>query len=478
MMKRFWSVLLALCMALSLLPVGTLADDGEIRREDGFTYHVNPIYADIVSEDDLLTWEEAKALDAARGIQPDASLMESSPAQTQSEMADYVRAQMRRRVNAIEVKIAFGFSNFNKMMNEVMNEVMLHGKTPEAPKNGDYLLYQYAGYGSSGSGYSNSYTVQISMNYYTTAEQEEQTDAKVEQLKTGLGLTDSGLSNYQKVKIIHDWIKGNVNYDHSFSSGNIMYTAYGACCNGLAVCQGYSVLFYRLAMEAGVDARVISDTGNGGNHAWNMALLDDGWYYLIDCTWDENTNSDKWFLKGRTWFYSAEGDHTPGTSPESGSEHLYYYNSAEFNSVINTLNYSAGNQPDPDPGPEPDPVFRPDPDPEAEPLYGFSGSSTGYCSSPADEAGNVTVEIDDASIDVINHRGNGATLVTAVYIGDQMVKCVMRELSLKDLPKGTERTFDISLNLELTIQENMLNSICYHWFVLDSATFEPLCARY
>lgn len=42
--------------------------------------------------------------------------------------------------------------------------------------------------------------------------------------------------------------------------------------NKTAVCQGYASLFYRLALDAGVDTRVISGEA-GGPHAWNIVKL-------------------------------------------------------------------------------------------------------------------------------------------------------------------------------------------------------------
>ncbi|MGX8728211.1 MAG: hypothetical protein ACSW75_01445, partial [Lachnospiraceae bacterium] len=65
--------------------------------------------------------------------------------------------------------------------------------------------------------------------------------------------------------------------------------------NHTAVCQGYALLFYRLCLEANVDARYLSGIGystlGSGGHGWNLVKLGSH-YYNIDCTWDENI-SDK-----------------------------------------------------------------------------------------------------------------------------------------------------------------------------------------
>ena len=55
--------------------------------------------------------------------------------------------------------------------------------------------------------------------------------------------------------------------------------------NKTAVCQGYAGLLYRLCLEMGISCRMITGTGNGGAHAWNIVALD-GKYYNADSTWD------------------------------------------------------------------------------------------------------------------------------------------------------------------------------------------------
>lgn len=59
----------------------------------------------------------------------------------------------------------------------------------------------------------------------------------------------------------------NVKYDYENlddTDYKLKYTAYAALLNGTAVCQGYANLLYRMALEAGIDARFISGLGNGG----------------------------------------------------------------------------------------------------------------------------------------------------------------------------------------------------------------------
>ena len=87
------------------------------------------------------------------------------------------------------------------------------------------------------------------------------------------------------------------------------------------------MLFYRLCKEAGLSVRIISGTGNGGAHAWNIVRIGSK-YYNVDCTWDgqnEATYND-FLLKSEADF----SDHTRESWKVAGSHYLYY-TSAEFN---------------------------------------------------------------------------------------------------------------------------------------------------
>ncbi len=139
-------------------------------------------------------------------------------------------------------------------------------------------------------------TVKMKVNYYTTAEQEAELSEKVADIIASLDF-GSG-SDYEKTKAIYDYIKNNVEYADSFDD-ELIFTAYGASVNGVAVCQGYSVLLYRMLMEAGVNCRILPGTAAGGSHLWNMAEID-GIYYLMDVTFDSTVGMEKnlFFLRG------------------------------------------------------------------------------------------------------------------------------------------------------------------------------------
>ena len=99
-----------------------------------------------------------------------------------------------------------------------------------------------------------------------------------------------GMTEYQKVKAIHDYIVNNTQYDYdNYLNDTIPESSYGpegVLVYGKAVCQGYAYAFELLCELEGIDCVVVSGTANGGGHAWNQVKVDGVWYN-IDTTWDD-----------------------------------------------------------------------------------------------------------------------------------------------------------------------------------------------
>ena len=343
-MKRLTSALLALLLSLMLLPTAVMAaEPAQQGNSDSITY-INPLYEGVVTEDDHLTWEEARALDVQDGLaaaarSSDANATTNAGTYTSmAQIAEALRYQMVRRTRTVEFSCKTSVTNpyDNSLPRKMMIQAVAHGKGgSEAPRSGDSLLYQYGKFDCSWEWAKGVVTYRFVIYYYTTAAQETALNRTVTALKSSLGLNNAGKTDYQKISAIHDWIKNNVSYEMTDST---QWTAYGAAVLGKAVCQGYSVLFYRLALEAGIDTYVIAGQGGGEAHSWNIVQLGSK-YYLVDCTWDENLNTNRYFLRGSNWFYSAEGGHTAGTSPENYTPRSYDYNAAPFTTIVSKTDY-------------------------------------------------------------------------------------------------------------------------------------------
>lgn len=109
------------------------------------------------------------------------------------------------------------------------------------------------------------------------------------------------LTRYDFIKSIHDYLCETVIYSENAAS---RYDAYGALVDNAAVCQGYAEAFKVICDYYGVPCVTIVGTGvdeNGsGDHMWNALQMEDGKWYFIDVTWDdqgENTYYD-FFLVG------------------------------------------------------------------------------------------------------------------------------------------------------------------------------------
>ena len=155
------------------------------------------------------------------------------------------------------------------------------------------------------------YQVTATAEYHTTLAQEKQVTTAVSNALKQLKL--DGKNDYEKIRAINDYICDKVTYDYKNLNNDaydLKYSAYAALINGTSVCQGYASLFYRMALEAGLDSRIISGTADNGEgigaHAWNIVKLG-GKYYYIDVTWNDGTKSDKYFLIGKDGFK----DHFP-----------------------------------------------------------------------------------------------------------------------------------------------------------------------
>ncbi len=175
------------------------------------------------------------------------------------------------------------------------------------PKEGDYLMWHWKSYSaevsSSYSGGTYRITLYITFDYFTNASQEKQVDTYVSNLRKSLNL--SGKTDYEKICAVYDWICKNVTYDYEHlndMSYGLQQTAYGAIVKKTCVCQGYSLLFYRMMLEEGIDARVVAGYGfyvsDSQRHSWNIVEIN-GRYYNVDSTWDAESGSSsyQYFLR-------------------------------------------------------------------------------------------------------------------------------------------------------------------------------------
>ena len=214
------------------------------------------------------------------------------------------------------------------------------------------------------------YTLNVNFNfkYYSTYAQEEQVSEFISLF--GRKYLSQNMSDYEKVKTIYDFVVRNATYDHDVFDNQfepdterymISHSAFGAIYGnlikegksvadykdgykttltgekvisvadqGLAVCEGYSKLFYALCVSQGIDCRIVDGDyveeshRNSDPHEWNYVWLDDGVkadgarWYQIDTTFasqgsmkEIDMQSYDFFLRGYNSVYFGYNHQMP-----------------------------------------------------------------------------------------------------------------------------------------------------------------------
>ena len=157
--------------------------------------------------------------------------------------------------------------------------------------------------------------------------------SQIEQVKNEILSRRTG-NTYNDIKLVHDYLVDNVEYDSSISKPNI-YDIYGALVRKESVCEGYARSFKYLMDELNIPCTLVIGTatnsqGQTENHAWNYVQINNNWY-AVDTTWDDpiiignGTVSEsikyRYFLKGSS---EINADHFPsGKFTENGMKFSY-----------------------------------------------------------------------------------------------------------------------------------------------------------
>lgn len=93
-----------------------------------------------------------------------------------------------------------------------------------------------------------------------------------------------GISDYQTVKNIHDYLVSNTVYTNTGVPR--CHTIKACILDRKCVCDGYAKTFRLLCEANGIPCLFVPGIANGGDHAWNKVLIDGSWYN-VDCTFDD-----------------------------------------------------------------------------------------------------------------------------------------------------------------------------------------------
>ena len=141
-------------------------------------------------------------------------------------------------------------------------------------------------------------------------------------------------SRYDTAKAIHDYICNQMAYDYdaantgNYGEAHCMAPLFGGGSRGKQfVCEGYANAFKLLCDKFGVPAvhvkgDAVTSSGTGG-HSWNYVQMEDGKWYGVDSTWDDqSTLMHTYFLVGSgSAVFNGKTfsqDHLPGNQVMSG----------------------------------------------------------------------------------------------------------------------------------------------------------------
>ncbi|GIP24425.1 transglutaminase domain-containing protein [Paenibacillus sp. J22TS3] len=208
-------------------------------------------------------------------------------------------------VNAMKSRIeslTFNYKGRTAMLRGMLNKAVTAALEVDV-----YTKYVVDSYSFTWRGTENAAAVAVRLIYRETPAQTSYVNARVKQIAKEL--IKPGMDDHAKIKVIHDWIVLNLKYDTALRK----YTAYEGLKSGEAVCQGYSLLTYKLLKEASIANLIVEGTAGGQLHAWNLIKLQGNWYHL-DATWDDPTpdqagqihynyylRTDKQMAKDHTW---------------------------------------------------------------------------------------------------------------------------------------------------------------------------------
>ncbi|MDD2299135.1 MAG: transglutaminase domain-containing protein [Fermentimonas sp.] len=108
-------------------------------------------------------------------------------------------------------------------------------------------------------------------------------------------------SDYDKVLVLHDYLKKNIQYDWDAAISMGMrgfedsHNIVGAFLNKKCVCEGFAKAMKALCDKIGLECLVVSGTACSsvakGPHAWNIVKIN-GYYHHVDVTWDNQFTDD------------------------------------------------------------------------------------------------------------------------------------------------------------------------------------------
>ncbi|MDM5188243.1 transglutaminase domain-containing protein [Bacillus sp. DX4.1] len=198
--------------------------------------------------------------------------------QTDAKLLEGFQKELKKHIDNREEKITITYKTKHNNIKEVMDTLVKeYNKTVDSD---EYVKYNVASTKYSIRGIPGNYAFTLNIAYRESKEQTQYVKTQAKSIVNSI--LKPGMDEHERVKAVHDYVVKHVSYDTSYKA----YTAYEALANRSAVCQGYTLLTYQLLKEAGIQSHIVTGTGNGQAHAWNLVKIEGKWYHL-DTTFDD-----------------------------------------------------------------------------------------------------------------------------------------------------------------------------------------------
>ncbi|MEL7607769.1 MAG: stalk domain-containing protein [Sedimentibacter saalensis] len=190
-------------------------------------------------------------------------------ADTYEKLENVLFEQMSRYNQDIEIKYTGTIDNIEETIQDAVDKDIYVNSNI---KSASWTITEYP--------HSKTANINVEINYIITGSKRLEADKKIDVILSEI--IDPSMNDHEKVKSVHDYIVQNGMYDSTFQ----YYSDYDLLMEGKSVCNGYALLAYNMIGKLGIPVKLVSGTGHGEPHIWNMVKLGEHWFHM-DTTWDD-----------------------------------------------------------------------------------------------------------------------------------------------------------------------------------------------
>ncbi len=192
-----------------------------------------------------------------------------------------------------------------------LDDISSISNDPEILTNINNFVHPYNSFSNIQTIIAESGEININVNYLYTEQEINVLNKKVNNIYNSLIKND--MTDYEKIKAIHDYIINNSKYDvernDNKDSKYLSYKAYGPLIQGYATCSGYTdamaIFLEKMGIKNFKIATELMQEDISG-HVWNALYLDGNWVNL-DLTWDDPVSDDgQDYLQHKYFLISTE----------------------------------------------------------------------------------------------------------------------------------------------------------------------------